>query len=271
MKKINIDKIADKIRDQFGKDSMMILDPDLDNKNIIPSIPTGSDSLDETLEIGGVPQGKIIEIYGAEGSGKTTLCLHIIANAQREGMAASFIDAEHSLDVKYAKAIGVNIQQLLFNQPSSGENALDILIALIKTKKVGVVVIDSVAALTPEKELSGDMEDQQMGLQARMMGKALRKIVHIVKKTNTTVIFINQVRAKIGVMFGDPNVTPGGKALKFFSSLRLMVSRIKTLTVKGKKSENLVKVQVKKSKVSTPYRTAEFKIKFGKGIINGDE
>lgn len=269
MKEINIDKIADRIREKFGRDSMMILEP---SKNIdikIDSIPTGSTELDSVLEIGGVPRGKIIEIYGNEGSGKTTLTLHIIAEAQKMGLVAAFIDAEHSFDKKYAEAIGVNISRLLFNQPDSGEQALDIAIELIKTKKVGVIVIDSVAALTPEKELSGDMDKQQMGAQARMMGKALRKMTHIASKYNTTIIFINQVRDKIGVMFGDKTTTPGGKALKFFSALRIVVSRIKTITIKGKKRENLVKAFIKKSKVSTPFRQAEFLIRFGKGIING--
>lgn len=271
MKKINIEKIANKIRDKFGKDAMMILDPNLNINIQADSIPTGSDELDDILEIGGVPRGMITEIYGGEGSGKTTLCLHIIAEAQKKGLVASFIDAEHSFDKKYATNIGVDISKLLINQPASGEQALGIVIELIKTRRVGVIVIDSVAALTPIKELQGEMEDQQMGLQARMMGKAIRKITHIAKKTHTSVIFINQVRDKIGVMFGDKTTTPGGKALKFFAALRMMISRIKTITKKGHKRENLVKVLIKKSKVSTPYRQAEFLIRFGKGIVNGHE
>ena len=271
MKNIDIDKIADKIREQFGKDSMMILDPSLRVNIEIDSIPTGSIELDNILEIGGVPRGRIVELYGLESSGKTTLALHIISNAQKKGLVAAFIDAEHALDIKYAKAIGVDISKLLFNQPKSGENALNIVIELIKTRKIGVIVIDSVAALVPEKELSGDMDSQQMGAQARMMGKALRKMTHIVKKTNTSIIFINQIRDKIGVMFGERVVTPGGKALKFWAHLRLCITRIKTI-IKGKiKKANLTRVVVKKSKISTPYRQCEFTIVYGKGIINGDE
>lgn len=268
MKKINIDKIADKIRDQFGKDSMMILDPDVNVDIKADSISTGSNELDQILEIGGVPRGMITELYGGEGSGKTTLALHMIANAQKNGLAVAFVDAEHSFDIKYAKNIGVDVSKLLFNQPASGEQALDILQALIETKKVGIVVVDSVAALTPKAELEGDMEKQHMGLAARMMGKALRKITHIVKKTNTAVVFINQTRQKIGIMWGDPTTTPGGKALKFFSALRMQVTRIKTITKKGEKRENLVKVVIKKSKISVPFRQAEFLIRFGMGIVN---
>jgi len=268
MKNINIDKIAESIREKFGKDSMMILDPNFNVNIEVDSISTGSNELDDILEIGGVPRGMITEVYGGEGSGKTTLCLHIIAEAQKKGLVAAFIDAEHSFDRRYASNIGVDISKLLFNQPESGENALNILLALVKTKKVGVIVIDSVAALTPEKELQGEMEDQQMGLMARMMGKALRKITHVVKETNTSVIFINQIRDKIGIMFGDRVTTTGGKALRFFSALRLFIVRVKTITTKKEKRENLVKVVIKKSKVSTPYRQAEFLIRFGKGIIN---
>lgn len=271
MKHINIDKIADKIREQFGKDSMMILDPNRSVDIDVDSIPTGSNELDEILEIGGVPRGMITELYGGEGSGKTTLALHIIANAQKKGLVTAFVDAEHSFDIKYAKAIGVDVSKLLFNQPSSGEQALNILISLVETKKVGLIVVDSVAALTPQAELDGEMEKQQMGLAARMMGKALRKMTHSVKKTNTTIVFINQLRSRIGVFFGDPNTTPGGKSLKFFSSLRLMVSRIKTVTKKGEKRENLVKVVIKKSKVGIPFRQAEFLIRFGQGIVNENE
>lgn len=271
MKKINIDKIADKIREQFGMDSIMILDPSVNVNIQADSIPTGSNELDEILEIGGVPRGMITELYGGEGSGKTTLALHIVANAQKKGLVAAFIDAEHSFDIKYAKAIGVDIGSLLFSQPSSGEQALNILISLVETKKVGVIIVDSVAALTPQAELDGEMEKQQMGLAARMMGKALRKMTHIVKKTNTSVVFINQMRDKIGIMFGDKTTTSGGKALKFFSALRMFVVRIKTITIKKEKRENLVKVVIKKSKISTPYRQAEFLIRFGKGIVNGHE
>ena len=265
-RKINIDKIAEKIRAKFGEDAITTLAPDQNQILNIPSISTGVECLDDILEIGGVPRGKIIEIFGNESSGKTTLCFHIIKTAQELGCITAYIDAEHALDAKYAKAIGVDSSKMLVNQPESGERALDIAIDLIK-KKVDIVVVDSVAALVPEKELSGDMDKKSIGLQARMMGQALRKLTHIVKESNTAVIFINQVRDKIGVMFGDKTTTPGGRALKFWAHLRLNIARIKTLKHKGKKNAILARVIVRKSKVSTPYRQCEFTIEFGKGIV----
>ena len=265
-RKLNIDKIAEKIRAKFGEDAITTLAPNQNQILDIPSISTGVECLDNVLEIGGVPRGKIIEIFGNESSGKTTLCLHIIKTAQELGCITAYIDAEHALDAKYAKAIGVDLSKMLVNQPESGERALDIAIDLIK-KKVDIVVVDSVAALVPEKELSGDMDKKSIGLQARMMGQALRKLTHIVKESNTAVIFINQVRDKIGVMFGDKTTTPGGRALKFWAHLRLNIARIKTLKHKGKKNAILARVIVRKSKVSTPYRQCEFTIEFGKGIV----
>ncbi len=262
----NIDKIVKSIKEEFGKDAITTLEPKENEKLDIPSISTGITSLDETLEIGGIPRGRITEIYGLESSGKTTLCLNIIKTAQKEGYITAYIDAEHALDAKYANTIGVDLSKLLFNQPESGEQGLDIAISLIK-KGVDLIIIDSVAALVPEKELKGDMNDNHIALQARMMAQALRKFSHIVKKSNTVVIFINQVRDKIGVIFGEKTVTPGGRALKFWAHLRLSLAKIKTLQSKGKKSASLTRVVVKKSKISTPYRQCEFTIVYGKGIM----
>lgn len=265
-KKIDINKIVDKIKKKFGEDSIMTLNHKKSLGINIESVSTGCKELDNILEIGGIPKGRIVEIFGVESSGKTTLCLHIIKEFQKKGEVVAFIDAEHALDIKYASNIGVDFNRLLFNQPEYGERALDITEELIKTKKVALVVIDSVAALTPKKEIEGDMESKNIGLQARMMGQALRKLIHLIKTTNTSIIFINQLRDKIGVMFGEKTVTPGGRSLKFFSHLRIGLARIKTLKSGIKKMGILVRATIKKSKISVPFKTCEFEIRFGKGI-----
>ncbi|WP_341266653.1 recombinase RecA [Candidatus Phytoplasma fraxini] len=263
-KKNILEQILKDIEKRFGKGSIMRLNSNQINK--LQFISTGSLNLDIALEIGGLPKGRIIELYGPESSGKTTLALHAVAEAQKAGGNVAFIDVENALDINYAQKIGVNIDNFIVSQPDSGEKALDIVESLIKSESVSLIVVDSVAALAPEAELKGESGDSFMGLQARMMGQAMRKQSAIISKSNTTVIYINQLREKVGMIYGSPEVTPGGKALKYFSSLRLDIRRTEFI----KEDNNIIgiksNVKIVKSKISSPFKIASFEIIYGQGI-----